>query len=105
MNDFSSLGLTAKAKVSQYRVPSYGTLQPKLPVVTYNDGRLLPVTFEVARVTPPTSRILTLVVGQLEHSKGRNSTDNRSLSIAGANGSSISSRDSNKFYYAGGDYN
>ncbi|HFH4340188.1 TPA: OprD family outer membrane porin [Pseudomonas aeruginosa] len=46
----------------------------------------------------------TLVAGQLEHSKGRNSTDNRSLSIAGANGSSAGSRDSNKFYYAGGDY-
>lgn len=28
-----------------------GTLQPKLPVVTYNDGRLLPVTFEGGQVT------------------------------------------------------
>ena len=56
-----------------------------------------------ARSPRPTSDF-TLVAGQLEHSKGRNSTDNRSLSIAGANGSSAGSRDSNKFYYAGGDY-
>ncbi|MER1157128.1 OprD family outer membrane porin, partial [Pseudomonas aeruginosa] len=95
--------LTAKAKVSNTEF-RYGTLQPKLPVVTYNDGRLLPVTFEGGQVTSTDLKDFTLVAGQLEHSKGRNSTDNRSLSIAGANGSSASSRDSNKFYYAGGDY-
>lgn len=103
VDDFSSLGLTAKAKVSNTEF-RYGTLQPKLPVVTYNDGRLLPVTFEGGQVTSTDLKDFTLTAGQLEHSKGRNSTDNRSLSIAGANGSSASSRDSNKFYYAGGDY-
>ncbi|WP_426751405.1 OprD family outer membrane porin, partial [Pseudomonas aeruginosa] len=41
VHDFASLGLTAKAKVSNTEF-RYGTLQPKLPVVTYNDGRLLP---------------------------------------------------------------
>ncbi len=56
------------------------------------------------QVTSTDLKDFTLVAGQLEHSKGRNSTDNRSLSIAGANGSSAGSRDSNKFYYAGGDY-
>lgn len=103
VHDFASLGLTAKAKVSNTEF-RYGTLQPKLPVVTYNDGRMLPVTFEGGQVTSTDLKDFTLVAGQLEHSKGRNSTDNRSLSIAGANGSSASSRDSNKFYYAGGDY-
>ena len=103
VHDFASLGLTAKAKVSNTEF-RYGTLQPKLPVVTYNDGRLLPVTFEGGQVTSTDLKDFTLVAGQLEHSKGRNSTDNRSLSIAGANGSSAGSRDSNKFYYAGGDY-
>ncbi|MGV8333855.1 OprD family outer membrane porin, partial [Pseudomonas aeruginosa] len=66
-------------------------------------GRLLPVTFEGGQVTSTDLKDFTLVAGQLEHSKGRNSTDNRSLIIAGANGSSAGSRDSNKFYYAGGD--
>ncbi|WP_034024221.1 OprD family outer membrane porin, partial [Pseudomonas aeruginosa] len=37
VHDFASLGLTAKAKVSNTEF-RYGTLQPKLPVVTYNDG-------------------------------------------------------------------
>lgn len=87
VHDFASLGLTAKAKVSNTEF-RYGTLQPKLPVVTYNDGRMLPVTFEGGQVTSTDLKDFTLVAGQLEHSKGRNSTDNRSLSIAGANGSS-----------------
>lgn len=103
VDEFSSLGLTAKAKFSNTEL-RYGTLQPKLPVVVYNDGRLLPVTFEGAQITSSEIDNLTLIAGQLEHSKGRNSTDMRSLSIAGANGSGASSRDSNKFYYAGGDY-
>jgi hypothetical protein len=103
VDDFSSLGLTAKAKVSNTEF-RYGTLQPKLPVVVYNDGRLLPVTFEGAQVSSTEIKDLTLIGGQLEHTKGRNSTNERSLSIAGANGSTASARDSNKFYYAGGDY-
>ncbi|MNI00585.1 Porin-like protein NicP precursor [compost metagenome] len=103
VDEFSSLGLTAKAKLSNTEL-RYGTLQPKLPVVSYNDGRLLPVSFQGGQVSSTDLKDFTLVAGQLEHSRGRNSTDERSLSIAGANGSSASSRDSNKFYYAGGDY-
>jgi len=43
VDDFSSLGLTAKAKVSQTEL-KLGTLQPKNPVIVTNDGRLLPQT-------------------------------------------------------------
>ncbi len=50
VDDFSSLGLTAKVKVSKTEA-RLGTLQPKLPVVTTNDGRLLPQTFEGGQVT------------------------------------------------------
>ncbi|KAF1071323.1 MAG: Porin-like protein NicP [Pseudomonas citronellolis] len=103
VNEFSSLGPTLKAKISKTEF-RYGTLQPKLPVVVYNDGRLLPVTFEGGQVTSTDIKDLTLIGGQLEHSRGRNSTDWRGLTISGANGSSASARDSNKFYYAGGDY-
>ena len=103
VDEFSSLGATAKAKVSNTEF-RYGTLQPKLPVVIYNDGRLLPVTFQGGQVTSTDIKDLSLTAGQLEHSRGRNSTDERSLSIAGANGSAATSRDSNKFYYGGGDY-
>ncbi|WP_282361648.1 OprD family porin [Pseudomonas sp. PS01300] len=106
VNEFSSVGLTGKVKISK-TVAQLGTLQPKLPVVTYNDGRLLPQTFEGGQITSNEIDNLTLVGGKLEHAKGRNSTNNESLTIAGSNGNpqtATSNRRSNAFYYAGADY-
>ncbi|MGE6473187.1 OprD family porin [Serratia proteamaculans] len=106
VSDFSSLGLTAKVKVSKTEL-RLGTLQPKLPVVQSNDGRLLPQTFQGGQVTSNEIDGLTLVGGKLEHAKGRNSTNNDSLTIAGSNGATstaTSNKRSNEFYYAGGDY-
>ncbi|MDI3271810.1 OprD family porin [Pseudomonas sp. AL03] len=103
VDNFSSLGLTAKAKISQTEL-KLGTLQPKLPVIVTNDGRLLPQTFQGGQITSGEIKDLTLVGGQIEHAKGRNSSNNEELSIAGANGRTAAGRDSNKFYYGGGDY-
>lgn len=98
-DEFSSLGLTGKIRFSK-TVAHVGTLQPKLPVVTFNDGRLIPQTFEGAQITSNEIDNLTLIAGQLEHAKGRASSDADSLAIAGARVGS----DSNKFYYGGADY-
>ena len=103
VENFSSLGLTAKAKISQTEL-KLGTLQPKLPVIVTNDGRLLPQTFQGGQVTSNDIKDLTLVGGQIEHAKGRNSSNNEELSIAGANAHTATGRDSNKFIYGGGDY-
>jgi hypothetical protein len=105
-SDFGSLGVTGKVKVSKTEL-RLGTLQPKLPVVQTNDGRLLPQTFEGGQVTSNDIENLTLVGGKLEHAKGRNSSNNDSLTIAGSNGNPqtrTSNQRSNEFYYAGGDY-
>lgn len=99
VDDFSSLGLTAKVKVSKTEL-RLGTLLPKLPVVTSNDGRLLPQTFEGGQITSNDIENLTLVGGKLEHAKGRNSTNNDSLTIAGSNGATTtktSNKRSNEF--------
>ncbi|MDT4837325.1 Porin-like protein NicP [compost metagenome] len=101
-DDFGSLGVTGKVRLSKTEA-RLGTLLPKLPVVTYNDGRLLPQTFEGGQVTSNEIDKLTLVGGQLEHAKGRNSSDARGLSIAGAN-NARSGQFVNTFYFAGGDY-
>ena len=100
VDNFSSLGLTAKAKVSQTEL-KLGTLQPKLPVIVTNDGRLLPQTWQGGQITSGEIKDLTLVGGQIEHVKGRNSSNNEQLSIGGANARTANS---NKFIYAGGDY-
>ncbi|POA22375.1 outer membrane porin, OprD family [Pseudomonas sp. FW300-N1A1] len=103
VDNFSSLGLTAKAKISQTEL-KLGTLQPKLPVIVTNDGRLLPQTFQGGQIATNDIKDLTLIGGQIEHAKGRNSSNNEELSIAGANSPTASGRDSNKFIYGGGDY-
>ncbi|GAA0288326.1 OprD family porin [Pseudomonas lurida] len=103
VDNYSSLGLTAKAKISQTEL-KLGTLQPKLPVIVTNDGRLLPQTFQGGQITTNDIKDLTLVAGQIEKAKGRNSSNVDNLSISGANSRGANWRDSNKFYYAGGDY-
>lgn len=99
VDDHSKAGVTAKVKLSNTEA-HLGTLQPKLPVVTFNDGRLLPQLFEGGQITSSEIDNLTLTAGQLEHAKGRSSTDDTGLRIGGATGDA----DTNKFYFAGGDY-
>ncbi len=41
VHDYASLGVTGKVKISQTEL-KLGTLQPKLPAIVTNDGRLLP---------------------------------------------------------------
>src|SRR5690606_28420761 len=108
VHDYSKAGVTAKARISKTEL-RVGTLLPKLPVVTYNDGRLLPQLFEGGQITSKEIDGLTLTAGQLEHTKTRSSTDDISLRIAGAarpSGTPVGSplADTNKFYFAGGDY-
>ncbi|MBB2496608.1 OprD family porin [Aquipseudomonas ullengensis] len=102
VDDFSSAGVTGKVRLSKTE-GRIGTLQPKLPVVTINDGRLLPQTFEGGQVTSAEIDNLTLIGGQLEHAKGRSSSSSEGLSIGGANDAK-KGQFSNKFYYAGSDY-
>ncbi|MBT1120117.1 OprD family porin [Stutzerimonas nitrititolerans] len=99
VNDYSKAGATAKLRVSRTEV-RLGTLLPKLPVVNFNDGRLLPQTFEGGQIISNEIDGLTLTGGQLEHTKTRSSTDDVGLRIGG----SATGADSNKFYFAGGDY-
>ncbi|KAF1022961.1 MAG: Porin-like protein NicP [Pseudomonas sp.] len=97
--------MTGKVKVSQ-TVLKVGTLMPNNPVIKYNDGRLLPQTFQGGEIVSNEIKDLTLTAGQIDSAKGRNSSNNENLSIAGANKSSnyLTGKFSNKFYYAGADY-
>ncbi|QLF92374.1 OprD family porin [Pseudomonas sp. ABC1] len=99
VRDYSKAGATLKLRLSKTEA-HIGTLQPKLPVVTFNDGRLLPQLFEGGQITSKEIDGLSVVAGQLEHTKTRSSTDSVSLGVPGA----AAAARSNKFYYAGGDY-
>lgn len=96
-SDWSRLGLTGKVRLGQTEA-RVGTLQPKLPVLVANDGRLLPQTFEGVQLTSHDLDNLTLTAGRIEQATGRGSSDRTGLAVAGG------TRQSNDFVFAGADY-
>lgn len=81
-DDFSELGLTAKARVSQ-TVLKVGTLLPQLPVATYNDVRLLPSTYTGTLLSSQDLTGLTLNAGRLTRQNLRDSSSNDAMSYGG----------------------
>ncbi|WXL26094.1 OprD family porin [Ectopseudomonas mendocina] len=97
VENFSRLGLTAKAKVAQTEV-RYGTLQPRMPILVSNDGRLLPQTFEGTQLTSRDIDNLTLTAGLIEQVMGRSSSDHTGLAVSGG------SQESNHLWFSGADW-
>jgi hypothetical protein len=95
---WSRFGATAKARIAQSEL-RLGTLMPKLPILVANDGRLLPQTYQGGQIVSKDIAGLTLTGGMLNQVTGRASTDRTGMSVAG------SAQDSNKFTFAGLDYN
>lgn len=98
VHDFGRLELTAKMRFSQTQL-HVGSLQPRLPVLMFNDGRLLPQTFEGVQVVSNEIKDLKFTAGRIERVSDRNSTSDERLSIQGSGGGT-----SNEFLYAGFDY-
>ncbi len=84
-SEYSSLGITAKAKWNDLLV-SGGTLLPKIPVLVYNDGRLLPQTFRGTQAEYTGVDRLYLQAGHLDKFKARNSTDSVDIFPQGYSG-------------------
>ncbi|MCO7633581.1 OprD family porin [Pseudomonas guariconensis] len=97
VDQWSRLGLTGKLRFSRTEA-RYGTLQPKLPILVTNDGRVLPQTFEGGMITSQEFDGLTLTGGRLEHTTGRGSSNRSGLAVAGG------TQESNAFLFAGADY-
>ncbi|MET0950451.1 MAG: OprD family porin [Pseudomonas sp.] len=101
VDEFGSVGLTAKALISKTEF-RYGTLVPMLPVVMSTD-RMLQQTFNGGQVQSKDIDNFTFTLGQLEHVKGRGSSNQMGMSIPGAN-NAVTGEFVNKFYYGGVDY-
>ncbi|WPP45024.1 OprD family porin [Pseudomonas sp. AN-1] len=74
VDNSSQLGLTAKARISKSTL-HVGTLQPLLPVVLYNNTRLLPGTYTGGLITSQEVTGLTLHAARLTEYSLRDSTD------------------------------
>lgn len=95
---FATLRLTLKAKVSETELRA-GALQPNLPILMTNDGRLLPQVFQGIALSSLDIPNLDFNMGYINRNQGRNSTDFQRLKMNGP-----AAHDSNQFLYAGGTY-
>uniref|UniRef100_UPI003C7DEADC OprD family outer membrane porin n=1 Tax=Pseudomonas veronii TaxID=76761 RepID=UPI003C7DEADC len=101
-NDFSKTGATGKMRISQTQFKA-GTLMPKLPVLTTEDGRLLPQTFRGYQVDSKDLQGFNLIAGKIEQVLDRNSSSGQGLFLVGAN-DPVKGKSINQFYYGGVDY-
>ncbi|WP_430491737.1 OprD family porin [Pseudomonas fulva] len=85
-SEYSSLGITAKLRW-QDTLLSTGTLLPKIPVLVYNDGRLLPQAFQGIQIEYTGIDRLYAHAGHLDKLKARNSTDSVDIFPQGYTGS------------------
>ena len=96
--DWARAGANAKVKLSKTELKLGNALQPNLPILVSNDGRVLPQTFEGGIVTSKEFDGLTLTAGKLTQAAGRASSNYDDLSVGGG------TKGSNNFQFAGGDY-
>lgn len=97
-HEWSSLGATAKARISKTEFRLGNSLTPNLPILIASDSRLMQQTYGGAMFTSKEIDNLTLTGGQIERARGRASTNSQGLSVAGG------TQDSNTFRFAGGDW-
>ncbi|POA30730.1 MULTISPECIES: OprD family porin [unclassified Pseudomonas] len=79
-DQYAKLGLTAKVRVSQ-SVLKYGAQLPDLPLLKYNDGRLLPTMFNGAMLTSKEFKDLTFTAARLDKYTARDSTDAQDIRV------------------------
>ncbi|WP_440466151.1 OprD family porin [Pseudomonas sp. YH-1] len=94
-DEYAELGLTAKVRVSQ-SVLRLGTLQPRLPTVSYNDARLLPQTFRGVHLNSKEFSGATLDVGRLSQVNQRNSSDYENMTVSNGSSGAIGARTSKR---------
>lgn len=100
-DDYSELGLTAKAKISN-TILKVGTLEPKNMAVARSDSRLLPQTFKGGQLVSKELEGLTLDIGYLTEVNERNDSHYEDLKGALKGGTTVNEIDD--FIFAGASY-
>ncbi|MFP3515370.1 OprD family porin [Pseudomonas sp. SIMBA_077] len=97
-DNFSRAGVAAKMRFSATEI-KVGELMPDVPVLRYDDGRLLPQTFRGAMLVSKEIEGLGLQAGQYTRVSLRNSSDMQDLSSWAVPGVT-----SDRFNYVGAEY-
>lgn len=100
-DEYSELGLTAKAKISN-SVLKVGTLEPKNMAVARSDSRLLPQTFKGGQLVSNEIKGLTLDLGYLTEVNERNDSNYDDLKAQLRGGKTVNEIDN--FIFAGASY-
>ncbi|MCP1625878.1 OprD family porin [Pseudomonas nitroreducens] len=79
-DQYAKAGVTGKLRVSHTRF-KYGAMLPDMPLLKYNDGRLLPNMFHGAQLTSEEIARLKLTATRLERYTARDSTDAQDLRL------------------------
>ncbi|MBV2134680.1 OprD family porin [Pseudomonas sp. MAP12] len=102
-DNYSELGLTAKAKISATEL-QVGTLSPTLPVLLSVPTRLFTPTFRGAYLRSDELDNLTLHLGHIDRMNVRNSSNYEPLRVNGPYGRFNEAAESNRFDFTGLDY-
>ncbi|QXH44048.1 OprD family porin [Pseudomonas xanthosomatis] len=79
-DQYAKVGIAGKVKVSQ-TVLKYGSMMPDVPLLKYNDGRLLPTMFHGAWLTSEEVRDLKFTLARLNQYTARDSTDRQDIRV------------------------
>ncbi|WP_191830437.1 OprD family porin [Pseudomonas fluorescens] len=101
-DEYSRAGATLKLRYSKTEL-KVGELQTNLPILQYNDSRLLPPTYQGASISSAEISGLTLQAGHLSSTSLRNEAGDEKL-IAMLGHLPQRQADSDAFNFAGGDY-
>lgn len=102
-DEFSRIGLTAKAKISETEL-RYGSHIPETPVVKASDSRTLPQVFEGALLVSQDVPGLTLTGGRLDKVIDRASTNSQDLQLNNKNKRFDSGAEADYLTFAGAEY-
>jgi hypothetical protein len=102
-DQYAKMGLAAKVKVSN-TVLKYGSMMPDVPLLKYNDGRLLPTMFQGAMLTSEEVRDLKFTLARLNKYTARDSTDRQDIRVHCKNKRYACDIEADHFDLAGLDY-
>ncbi|ANC03147.1 OprD family porin [Pseudomonas putida] len=102
-DQYAKLGVAAKMKVSR-TVLRYGAMMPDVPLLKYNDGRLLPTMFHGAMLTSEELRDLKFTVARLDKYTARDSSDRQDIRVHCKNKRYACDIQADHFDLAGVDY-
>ncbi|SNS47237.1 outer membrane porin, OprD family [Pseudomonas japonica] len=80
VDQYAKLGVAGKMRVSR-TVLKYGAMLPDMPLLKYNDGRLLPTMFQGASLTSEELRDLRFTLTRLDKYTARDSSDAQDIRV------------------------